>query len=63
MKNQELMLTALFLALGVVLVTRLIAIPASEEADARSLTASECNKGQQGEEGSEGKSQGHHQNH
>jgi hypothetical protein len=48
--NQQTLMLALFLVLGVVLVTGLIAIPILEEADARSSTASERNKGQQGEE-------------
>ena len=34
MKNQELMLTALFIVLGAVLVTGLVAIPVIEEANA-----------------------------
>jgi hypothetical protein len=46
------------MALGVVLVTGLIAIPVIEEADARSSIAEENNKGKQGEESSGGKRQG-----
>ena len=38
---------ALFIVLGAVLVTGLVAIPVMEEADARSNTDSERNKGQQ----------------
>ena len=34
MKNQEIMLTALFIVFGVVLVTGLAVVPALEEADA-----------------------------
>ena len=41
-----------------VLVTGLIAIPVVEEADARSSTASDRNKGQQGDSSSGGKRQG-----
>ena len=56
MKNQELMLTALFMVLGAVLVKGLIAIPVIEEAEARSSTAEENNKGQQGEKSSNARS-------
>jgi hypothetical protein len=35
MKNQELMLTALFIVFGVVLVTGLVIVPILEEADAK----------------------------
>jgi hypothetical protein len=49
---------ALFVALGVVLVTGLVVIPVVEEVDARSSTASDRNKGQQGDSSSEGKRQG-----
>jgi hypothetical protein len=34
MKNQEIMLTALFIVLGAVLVTGLVVVPVLEEADA-----------------------------
>ena len=37
MKNQELMLTALFIVFGVVLVTGLVIVPSLEEADAKYL--------------------------
>jgi hypothetical protein len=37
MKNQELMLTALFIVFGVVLVTGLVIVPILEEADAKCL--------------------------
>lgn len=48
----------LFLVLGVVLVTGLAVVQVIDEADARSSTAEENNKGQQGEESSGGKRQG-----
>ena len=47
--NQQTLMLALFMVLGVVLITGLIAIPVIEEADARSNTASDNNKGQQGD--------------
>jgi hypothetical protein len=46
--NIEQILVAIFIALGVVLVAGLVVIPAIEEAQARSDTALERNKGQQG---------------
>ncbi len=46
------------LALTIVLVVGLAVIPAMEEVDARSSTASERNKGQQGDSSSDGKRQG-----
>ena len=49
---------ALLAVLGMVLVTGLVALPVIEEADARSDTASDRNKGQQGFEKSCGKSRG-----
>ena len=58
MLNQQTIMLALFIAMGVVLVTGLIAIPVIEEAQARSSTAEENNKGKQGEESSEGKRSG-----
>jgi hypothetical protein len=48
----------LFIVLGAVLVTGLVAIPVMEEAEARSQTASDNNKGKQGEEASDGKRNG-----
>ena len=52
--NQQTLMLALFVALGAVLVTGLIAIPVIEEAQA----ADDRNKGKQGEIKSKGKRQG-----
>jgi hypothetical protein len=46
---------AIFVALGVVLVAGLLVIPAIDQAQARSVTASTRNKGQRGFEQSGGK--------
>jgi hypothetical protein len=45
MKNQELMLTALFIILGAVLVTGLVAVPIIEEAEAKRQPGETNNKG------------------
>lgn len=49
---------ALFIVLDAVLVTGLVAIPVTKEAKARSVTASDRNRGQPGEPKSGGKRQG-----
>jgi len=53
--NQQTLMLALFIALSAVVVTGLIAIPVLEEAHARSQTAEDRNKGQQGNAASDGK--------
>jgi hypothetical protein len=49
---------ALLAVLGEVLVTRLVAVPVMEEAEARSDTTSDRNKGQQGKSKVEGNVKG-----
>ena len=58
--NKQTIMLALFIAFGVVLVTGLIVIPVIEEAEARSNTASERNKGQQGDSSSGGNRHSQH---
>lgn len=48
-------MVAILMGMGVVLVAGLVVIPAIQEAQARSATATERNKGQQGELSSGGK--------
>jgi hypothetical protein len=55
---EKMKILTLFIAIGAVLVSGLVAIPMMEEADARSQTASDRNKGQQGDSSSTGKRQG-----
>jgi hypothetical protein len=49
------LMLAVFIALGAVLVAGLVVLPAIHEAQARSLTATLNNKGQQGDSASGGK--------
>jgi hypothetical protein len=58
MNQTNTVMLGIFIALGVVLVAGLVVIPIIHEAQARSLTATLNNKGQQGDSASGGKRHG-----
>ena len=57
-ENTNTLMLAVFIALGAVLVAGLVVIPVLHEAQARCLTATLNNKGQQGDSASDGKRSG-----